>query len=60
MTELDLRSPSTVEQLVKDCLDKLQHEESPESDVRVEVLIRTEVMLDIAQRLLRIEGEAAQ
>ena len=55
---LDLRKPVTVEQLIADCQDKLDHESDSSSNDVIEILINTEVMLDMAHRLLRLEGEA--
>ena len=56
MKDFDLRRPTTVEELVRDCTDKLQHQSKYGVGAEVfEILVGTEVMLDIAQRLLDLE-----
>lgn len=56
MMDLDLRRPMNVEELVRDCTDKLQHESKyGDGFPLIEIVVGTELMLDIAQRLLDME-----
>lgn len=52
---LDLRRPMTVEELVEACVAKTREDAKEETENVVEIMLGTEMMLDIALRLLALE-----
>jgi len=57
-THLDLRFPKSVEQLATDCNEKLDNDAQLIPPRTIEIMPSTELFLDMAQRILRLEARA--
>jgi hypothetical protein len=55
---LDLRRPETLEQLIADCAEKIRTEAVEDSRVQVEIMVGTEVMMELALRVMALEIDA--
>jgi hypothetical protein len=55
---LDMRAPRSVEQLAHDCRAKLDNDAQEFPPKRIEVIPMTEAFLDLAERVLKLEGRA--
>lgn len=53
---LDLRRPMTVEELVEACVAKTREDAKEETENVVEITLGTEMMMDIALRILALES----
>lgn len=53
---LDLRRPMTVEELVEACVAKTREDAKEETENVVEIVAGTELMMDIALRILALEA----
>ena len=54
--KLDLRRPMTVEEVVEACVAKIREDAKEETETVVEIMIGTEMMLDLALRVLALEA----
>jgi hypothetical protein len=52
-----LRAPLTTEQLIVDAHEKLEEEAKKRQTKEVEILVKTELFLDMAERLVALEQE---
>jgi hypothetical protein len=55
---LDLRRPLTVEQMIADCGDKIANDAQENPDKMVEIMLGTELMMEIGLRLIALEVDA--
>lgn len=55
---LDLRRPETLEQLIADCGEKIGNDAREDSDVQIEIMMGTEVMMELALRIMALEVHA--
>lgn len=54
---LDLRRPKTVEEMIDACVAKIRNQAELHPSTVVEVAVETEMMLDLACRILALEGK---
>ena len=54
--KLDLRRPMTVEEVVEACVAKIREDAKEETENVVEIVMGTELMLDLALRVLALEA----
>lgn len=52
---LDLRRPLTLEQMIADCGAKIANEADENPDTQVEILLGTELMMELGLRVLALE-----
>ncbi len=52
---LDLRRPLTIEQLIADCGDKIANEAQENPDTIIEIMLGTELMMELALRVIGLE-----
>lgn len=53
---LDLRRPLTLEQLIADCGAKIANEADENPDTQVEILLGTELIMELGLRILALEA----
>jgi hypothetical protein len=56
---LDLRRPKTLEETIDACVAKIRNEAQGDTDTIVEVMVGTEMILDLACRILALEERLA-
>lgn len=53
---LDLRRPMTAEELIESCVEKMREDAKETPQRTIEIVIGTELMMDLALRLLTVES----